>query len=434
MSSDKPLPWPYDVRRGDVDEVMVVASDIEIGAGGATEDFPQSAFLGDLFLRYCAPPFAHLPVTLVLNGDSFDLLKTPLKDGTFPVHVSEEIAVAKLERIIAAHGPYFERLRRFLAYDGAPRDLIFVVGNHDMEVFFPGVQERLRQELGNSDRIAFPGLRHQHGLVHVEHGQQHDPLFAIDAHHPFLSWEGETILNLPWGTLALLEVAMPFLPELHQIDRLKPRDEVLDALPEVRELLLSAFWRYWTRDFWQRYWRSRDPLRRVSWTMLQEVAYRFSTGDPDVSMQDCRRLLHGRRDDTLLILLGHEHEPAWWNEGERRVLRTGCFRNEYAADLMGTHHRLLPKVYAEVYLNDGVPLRSRLVEVNAPPPPADNLPGSLDAIVSRVPLLRQAAHLDDAPRAAKARAAQRDREADEHKSRALPGFVETLRHVLSRNS
>ena len=245
----------------------------------------------------------------------------------------------------------------------------FVVGNHDMELLFAGVQERLREALGHPERVLFPGIRHQRGQVHVEHGQQHDPLFAIDAERPFLEHAGETVLNLPWGTVALLEVAMQYLPELHQLDRLKPKRAVLAALPEVKDLLLGAYWRYWTRDFWQSYWATRDPLRRVSWSMLKEVAYRFGTGDPDVSMQDCRRLLHDRRDETTLIVLGHEHEPAWWSSAGRRVLRTGCFRNEWELDVEGGAHRLLPKVYAEVFLRGDVPVRSHLVEVDAPPPP-----------------------------------------------------------------
>jgi hypothetical protein len=425
------LPWPVGLRRDQVDEVMVVVSDVEIGAGGPTEDFPQSEFLGDLLLRYCEPPFDDLRLTVVFNGDSFDLLKTPLKDGSYPIHITEEIALAKLERIIDAHGPFFDRLRRFMKHPGAPRSVVYVVGNHDMELVFDGVQRRLREELGVPERVAFPGLRHRHGLVHVEHGQQHDPLFAIDVEHPFLDWKEGRILNLPWGTLALLEVAMPFLPELHHIDRLKPKKVVLAELPELRELLLTAFWRYWTREFWQRYWSTRDPLRRVTWTMLQEVAYRFSTGDPDVSMQDCRRLLHRRRDDTVLILLGHEHEPAWWNEGARRVLRTGCFRNEYAVDLVGSDHQLLSKVYAEVYLNEGSPVRSRLVELEAPPPPREAMPVSLSRIIEQVPRLREAAGTPDDIDVTTARRAQEDEEKGQHGRN--PGFVETLRHVLGRS-
>ncbi|HJL15393.1 MAG TPA: hypothetical protein RMH99_07055 [Sandaracinaceae bacterium LLY-WYZ-13_1] len=451
MACDVTLHWPAGLPRDAADELLVVIGDVEIGPGGPTDDFPQSEFLGDLLLRYCEPPFAELPVTVVFDGDTFDLLKTPLEDGSFPIHVTEAIALAKLERVIAAHGPFFERLRRFLAHDGAPRKLSFVVGNHDMELFFEGVQARVREALGEdaagSEAVVFPGLRHRQGRVHVEHGMQHDPLFAVDAERPFIEHpfpepstddsaapEGDDrrILNLPWGTVALLEVALQFLPELHQLDRLKPKKAVLAALPEVRDLLVAAYWRYWTRDFWQSYWTQRDPLRRVSWTMLQEVAWRFGTGDPDVSMQDCRRLLHRRHDDTTLIVLGHEHEPAWWSSAERRVLRTGCFRNEYALDLEHGEHRLLSKVYAEVYLRDGRPVRSHLVEVDAPPPAQPAVPTRLEEVLEHIPRLR-ASEGGDAVVQRRARKVQERAEADEPVNRGLPGFVETLRNVLGRD-
>lgn len=427
MSFDEPLPWPAGLSHDAVDEVMVVVSDVEIGPGGPTDDFPQSAFLGDLLLRYCEPPFDGLPLTVVFDGDTFDLLKTPTDDGRFPIHITEAIALGKLERVLAAHQPLMERLRAFLAHSGAPRTLSFVVGNHDMEILFSGVQERLRQELGHPERVLFPGVSHQRGQVHVEHGQQHDPLFAIDTEQPFLEHAGERVLNLPWGTVALLEVAMQYLPELHQLDRLKPKRAVLEALPEVRDLLLSAYWRYWTRDFWQRYLNARDPLRRVSWSMVKEVAYRFGTGDPDVSMQDCRRLLHRRRDETTLIVLGHEHEPAWWSSAGRRVLRTGCFRNEWELDLEGGAHRLLPKVYAEVFLKDGAPVRSHLAEVEAPPPAPGAVPERLSDVLAQIPQLRAAHEETDS----QARRAHEHAESKEP-SRSLPGFVETLREVLGR--
>lgn len=425
--TNEPLPWPHGLSRGDVDEALVIVSDVEIGPGGPTDDFPQSDFLGDLLLRYCAPPFDDVPLTVVFDGDTFDLLKTPTSDGAFPIHITEAIALDKLERVLAAHAPFVERLRSFLAHPGAPRMISFVVGNHDMELLFAGVQERLREALGHPERVLFPGIRHQRGQVHVEHGQQHDPLFAIDTERPFLEHAGETVLNLPWGTVALLEVAMQYLPELHQLDRLKPKRAVLAALPEVKDLLLGAYWRYWTRDFWQSYWATRDPLRRVSWSMLKEVAYRFGTGDPDVSMQDCRRLLHDRRDETTLIVLGHEHEPAWWSSAGRRVLRTGCFRNEWELDVEGGAHRLLPKVYAEVFLRGDVPVRSHLVEVDAPPPPDPMVPSDLAEVLDHLPRLRAAQVEGDQ----QARRRQEHSESQEP-SRGLPGFVETLREVLGR--
>ncbi len=424
-------PWPLGLSRSDVDQVLVVVSDIEIGAGGSVDDFLQSEHLGELLLGYCRPPFADLPLTIVFNGDTFDLLKTA-HEGAFPTYVTEEVALAKLERILAAHEPLFASLRRVLDHSEAPRSLRFVVGNHDMEVLFPGVQARVRRALGDRDAIFFDGLTTSVGDVHIEHGQQHDPLFAVDEARPFLEHEGQKVLNLPWGTVALLDVVMPFLPELHQLDRLKPKSAVLDAIPEVRELLMEAFWRYWTRDYWQEYLARRDPLHRVSWTMLKEVAYRFGSGDPDVSMTDVRTFLRSRRRDARISLLGHQHEPAWWNDADRRVLRTGCFRNEFVLDIEHGPPRLLPKVYAELYLRGGRTLRSHLVEAGFPLPAIQAVPASLEEVLPAVRRLAGARHTSDAGERLAERIAQEHAEAAAPHSRQRSGFVETLWNLLER--
>src|SRR5689334_9527121 len=109
MMPYRPL-WPQLPTDKRVDQVLVVLSDIEMGAGGPTDDFPQSEWLGRLILGYCEGPFASVPVTLVFNGDTFDFLKTSI-DGSWPTHVDSGIGVAKLERVAAAHPSFFAALR-----------------------------------------------------------------------------------------------------------------------------------------------------------------------------------------------------------------------------------------------------------------------------------------------------------------------------------
>lgn len=428
MLEDERHRWPIGLARADVDSVLVVVSDIEMGPGGPTDDFPQSEALGELLLDYCRPPFSDVPLTVVFNGDTFDLLKTS-HEGAFPVHVSEPVAVAKMQRVLTAHAPFFAQLRRLLAHAGAPRALSFVVGNHDVELLYPGVQAQVAAALGDHPAVSFPGLSLRVGDVRIEHGHQHDPMFAQDAERPFIEHEGRTVLNLPWGTVAILEVALQFLPELHALDRLKPKAHVLEALPEVRDLLMESYWRYWTRDFWQAYLASRDPLRRVSWTMLKEVVYRIGTGDPDVSSADSRRFLHERHDGARLLLLGHEHEPALSSLAGRRVLRTGCFRNEYLLDLTAGEHELLPKVYAEVYLRERRAVRAQLVEVDLPPP-EPTVPRAISDVLPDVRRLLAERKPPDNGARLEARHEQERVEAGLELTHQRPGFVATLRTLL----
>ncbi|MCA9524028.1 MAG: hypothetical protein KC609_23840, partial [Myxococcales bacterium] len=100
----------------DSDRLLVIFSDIEMGAGGVTDDFPRTDFLAELILSYNSERYARCSVDLVFNGDTFDFLKTPV-DGAYPSHITPAIAVAKLDAVAAAHADFFEALRDFVAFE-----------------------------------------------------------------------------------------------------------------------------------------------------------------------------------------------------------------------------------------------------------------------------------------------------------------------------
>src|SRR5690349_1722610 len=52
-------------------------------------------------------------IELIINGDAFDFLTTSPFDTQGVTNPS--IALEKMNKIIAAHGPFFETLRRFIA-------------------------------------------------------------------------------------------------------------------------------------------------------------------------------------------------------------------------------------------------------------------------------------------------------------------------------
>lgn len=371
------------------DRLVVILSDIEMGAGGVLDDFPHSGFLAELLSAYSRPPFVDLQIDLVLNGDTFDLLKTSV-DGAYPRLVTVELALAKLARIRAVHGAFFEGLRAFLSAPGAPRRVHFVVGNHDLELVFPEVQQALREAIGHPE-VAFPGHSFDLGLLHVEHGCQVDPLFRLDTGPALLKHQGSTILALPWGAVSILDVLLPMHDVFYDLDRLKPRRRVFELLPEVRDHVVGAFWRYWTQDYWRDALWGGDPVRKVSWTLLKEVAYRFGTLDPGVADGHAFRRRVAADDRTRLLVAGHLHQAAWWSHGDRKVLRTGCFRDEFMLDDAGNVVRRIPKTYAEVFMRDGVPVRSHLVEVDGPAPRPGAVPTSVFDVLERArPLLESA--------------------------------------------
>ncbi|WP_437807638.1 hypothetical protein [Sorangium sp. So ce1078] len=383
--------------------MLVVFSDIEMGAGGAFDDFPHDELLAERILAYTGPDYRDLSVDLIFNGDTFDLLKISV-DGGYPPHITPQVALAKLDRVLGAHAPFCEALATFCGRMGERGSVRFVVGNHDAELLFPEVQARLRGLCGG-DRVMFPGFSLDIGRVHIEHGSQLDPLFCMDEARPFIVHRGERLLNITWATVALLDVAVPLQPLLYHHDRLKPKQRVLELIPEIKELLTGAFWSYWTRDYWRDIWSGRDPVKTVSWTMLKELLRRLVTWDLDVWMDDDlqRRAVESGQCD--LYLVGHQHEPGSWSYGRRQVLRTGAMRDEFILSRDGAAQTPIDKTFAEVLLARGEVVRSRRVEQPAPPRPPGTVPGSIFDVVPR--LRELTAPLASRPREPAARALPR---------------------------
>ena len=361
-----------DVQRAD--RIIVVMSDIEIGAGGVTDDYPQSEALGQLIQKYNAAPYADIPLDLVFNGDTFDLLKVAV-DGDYPRHVTAKVALAKLARVQAAHPPFFDALKVFLQHQAARRSVHFTVGNHDPEVLFVSVQDAIRERLDCADRVHFPGFGLAIGDVWIEHGAQADPLFAMDERRVFVNHHGQRLLNLPWGSVGIIDVALPMHAELHHLDRLKPREHVLNLMPEFKQLVVGSYWRYWTRDYWRQF--AGDPTRHVSWTMVKEIAYRFASKDADVRIAEHYRRLVAADPRFRVRIVGHEHEAGWWSYGNRKLLRTGAFRNEFMIRDHDDKIEHISPVYAEVLMRHVRAFRSELVEVDPFAPPPEYTPDSM---------------------------------------------------------
>lgn len=367
------------------DQLVVSISDIEMGTGGVLDDFVHTPFLGELIEAYAGPRFAGMKVELCFNGDTFDLLKTPV-DGHYPTIVTEEVALKKIDAVIDNHPSFFDGVRRFLDKKGEQGHAWFIVGNHDQELVFPAVQARIRERIG-SERISFPGFAIDFGDVRVEHGSQDDSIFRVDPDDLFVDTPQGRAMRLPWGTIALLDVAMPLHRYVYDLDRVKPRDRVFELLPDLRDFVVSAFWDYWTGR--GREWLGgTDPLRQISWTMAREVAYRFRTQSAEIELADAHRERLRSDDGPRVITIGHHHRAGWWSHADSKLLSTGCFRDEFALDLHGNVRGQMPKVYAEIYLREGKAVRSHLVEVDGPPPPPGHAPSSVFDVLPRIrPLL-----------------------------------------------
>jgi Calcineurin-like phosphoesterase len=174
------------------DTLLVFLSDVHIGGAAGVEIFDSAAELVALLEdlgRHQGP------VELVLVGDFVDLLRMgDAGDG-------EDLVAATLAR--PEYRELFAALRAFAGADG--HRVVYVVGNHDAELWWNPRARRTLQEAGLVDVVglsyaaAFASLPGQ--LIYCEHGNQLDPANTIaDYANP---------LDTPVGAHVLAEMIRP---------------------------------------------------------------------------------------------------------------------------------------------------------------------------------------------------------------------------------
>lgn len=168
------------------------------------------------FLRHIIDMAAGGEVELVLNGDIFDfdsvmaLPEEPpfrvnwleKKRGLYP---EEEKSVFKIDRILDDHSEWLEALRWFLL---CGHRVVFVIGNHDLELHWPRVQQRILERLNLTDayrdNVRFCEWFYiSNGDTLIEHGNQYDPYcLCVDPVHPYVRRYNKVDIRLPFGNVA----------------------------------------------------------------------------------------------------------------------------------------------------------------------------------------------------------------------------------------
>jgi len=150
---------------------------------------------------------------LILNGDTFDfdsVTQTP-SDGKNPVSLShkkwglgsqEWMSIYKIERIIEEHRWWLQQLGAFIQRGNS---VVFVIGNHDLELHWPTVQERVVKAM-NLTEDHLEGVRFcswfylSGGDTFITHGHQLDAMCSVrDPVNPFIQLRRKAAVRLPFG-------------------------------------------------------------------------------------------------------------------------------------------------------------------------------------------------------------------------------------------
>ena len=155
-------------------------------------------------------------VELVLNGDIFDFDSVTTMPEEPPYEVSwiekarglfpeSEKSVFKLETILDDHKEWLDALRWFVS---CGHRVVFVIGNHDLELHWPKAQSLLLRKLdlpeAFRENVRFCEwfyISNEDTLI--EHGNQQDPYcLCHDPLNPYVQQYNKVEIRLPFGNIA----------------------------------------------------------------------------------------------------------------------------------------------------------------------------------------------------------------------------------------
>jgi UDP-2,3-diacylglucosamine pyrophosphatase LpxH len=224
-----------------ITKAKVIVSDLHIGAGFAPdnplEDFITDVEFAEFLSRIVTESDAKkMDVELIVNGDMFEFLQVPAEDDFDPraiyppelYHASSEGAsVEKMVLIVRGHLTFFAALRNFINVGDPRRSITIVKGNHDVALYWSGVQDVVRRVIdATGDRqelLIFEAQRVSREGVYVEHGNQYvekvnrfdDFEEPLDPKHP-----GE--LETPAGSIFVMDFVTSVEREKWWVDSVKP--------------------------------------------------------------------------------------------------------------------------------------------------------------------------------------------------------------------
>jgi len=215
-------------------KIKLVVSDFHIARGriledGSTnylEDFYYDAEFIEFLEYFSEDDYKKAEVELILNGDFLNTLQVDLREPN-PTYLTEALSIGKIRAIIAGHKELFESLSNFARAPG--HSITLIPGNHDPAFLWPAARDEFSRFLGVE--INYPTPSYRFDGFHIEHGNQYSAINAFQPNNYFIYKNvSEPILNLPWGSLFIIEY----------LNRVKRARNVVDKVRPLRRYLRWA--------------------------------------------------------------------------------------------------------------------------------------------------------------------------------------------------
>lgn len=311
--------------------IRLVLSDLHLGTGvrrgelNPFEDFRHDDEFADLLAYYDQKVGPEGELELIFNGDIFDLLKVKV-DGRWPTEITDEIATEKLRQCLDGHPRFVNAIRELLAKPG--RRLVVLPGNHDLDLVFSGPQELFRRYVSpDRTRVRFITSTDTYHLpegIQIRHGHQLERIHRVDYSRLFAKRrDGREVLDLPWGSLWILEVMNPAKEARSYVDRIQPLFRfllgafVFDTRFVLRFLWHSTLYFLRRRVFDIGAWIER--VRRIPQMLREDI---IALGGFDEAVHRELRKLRGVR----CLIVGHSHGPRYLQlPGGKLLVNTGTW-------------------------------------------------------------------------------------------------------------
>jgi UDP-2,3-diacylglucosamine pyrophosphatase LpxH len=347
----------------------VVISDCHLSAGrffeghiNPHEDFyfdDEMCELFDFFStgQYGEGPNGPVDVELFINGDFFDFLNVPYK-GEFEDAITEEISLYKIEAMIAGHPKVMAAIKRFASKPN--KRVTYLVGNHDADLFFPKVRERIIREWDPEGKFPSEKVKlivdrdhvRYDGGVEIHHGNQFEAVNVLNFEKPLLdNYLSEPVLNIPWGSFYVLKIVNRLKWERQYLDKIRPVKLfimfglVIDPWFTIRYGLLTLFYFLKTRFVY-------SPKRRASLKVTAEILRQETNVFVDLETY-ARRILD-QDPEVKTVIFGHTHKPIdrAYPDG-KQYINTGTWTKMINLDFRSLGQQQFCLTFALIRIRDG---------------------------------------------------------------------------------
>jgi UDP-2,3-diacylglucosamine pyrophosphatase LpxH len=228
--------------------ITAIVSDMHLG-GGKNDPGDDHVYQGGEFVEFlqrALPESVDGQVELFINGDFLEfaqVLPDAYQSESPKYWCSETESVEKLGAIIEGHADIFSALKKFADRGNT---VTIAAGNHDVDIWWPSVQQRLKKEIGAVQFALGDDWFYRYGgRLMIGHGHLFDPA------NRFKNWkmpilqatDGSQRLEMCPGTLLMVKFINSLEKNYPFADNLKPLTALARLLyVEQRSEFYAALW------------------------------------------------------------------------------------------------------------------------------------------------------------------------------------------------